>query len=203
MSGEKYVNPYEVLFRPPHLGRQHKPIDPPAEESMEISGFRFIDGGEPSPTEVETIEKAFNKRASQNSTHVAGEKECDEFIESVTHESILKIAKRELHVPPDQLIARQRAIARHDPEHQNGPKTAHPSNDGISFIRVVNGCVGQESLKLYRSSHHQSMEEFHKTHVKAEEPILRPDRVLVMLGTLKWDFNPPSGCKIVSSFAAA
>lgn len=55
---------------------------------MEISGFRFIAGGEPSPTEVEGIEKVFNERASQNSSHVAGDKECDKFIESVTQESV-------------------------------------------------------------------------------------------------------------------
>lgn len=109
----------------------------------------------------------------------------------------MEIAKAELHVPPDQLIVRQRAIARHDPVQQRESKTAHPSPDGISFIRVVTGCMDQGSLKLYRSSHHQSMEEFQVHPVAAEEPILRPDRVLVLLGPLKWEFNPPPGCMVV------
>lgn len=117
----------------------------------------------------------------------------------------MKIAKAELHV--DEMIVRQRAIARHDPEQPSGLKTAHPSDDGISFIRVVTGCMDQGSLKLYRSSHHQLMEEFDQfkrsmeedqiSPVKAEEPILGPDRVLVLHGALKWEFNPPPGCMIV------
>lgn len=55
---------------------------------MEISGFRYIDGREPSPEEVGIIERAFHERASPDSTYVVGNKECDDFIESVTGEPV-------------------------------------------------------------------------------------------------------------------
>lgn len=52
-------------------------------------------------------------------------------------------------------------------------------------------------LKLYPTSHHQTTEQFNQSPPTATQPALRPDQLLIMLGNLKWEIAPPSGCLLV------
>jgi hypothetical protein len=94
-------------------------------------------------------------------------------------------------------MLRQRAIVGHNPGPLGEPKTAHPCDDGVSFFRVATGGMDQGCLQLFRSSHHQTMEEFKAHSTPPDKPILGPDRVLIARGSLKCEINPPAGCKLV------
>lgn len=93
-------------------------------------------------------------------------------------------------------------ILGHNPtpsSHGSRIKTAHASGAAITIVRIAEGTVQGATgyLRLYPTSHHQTMGQFNQYPPAAAQPALHPGQLLIMLGNLKWEIVPPRGCLLV------
>jgi hypothetical protein len=164
--------------------------------TMESLGYKVVlCEGMPSEEIIEAVEQLVQRgsqchwrptRENPTVCYLEGGRECETFLH---HEAKLSdIVEASLRIPYDNTIRQHSRIVRFVPN--TAPpqvQRAHPTADGaVSIFRPLRDPIGPENgmFKVFPCSHHLSKEEVLRSGTPATEIRLRPDQILVALGSL-------------------